>query len=359
MKLQISQFNPLRLSGFGMSPQILLIAKLTWIILLIEGFAHYLTEPFLPFFESLNILSSIPGYVIILKILFGACGLLLLTNVFPRVMCIILGVLVLLVNVQSEIYFRNHTTICGFVFLLGGLQGARESPIYIQWQMVIVYFGAWMNKQFDPDWWTGQFFEDWTHARLQFRAYIWAAGQLPDMWLSKFFSWASITTELVVGLGLCFRRFWKPALWLGLSFHLGTFVFMKGGTFGHFIQSLGVIYIAFLTWPKTKLEVSWEHNYLKWLRSLFVTTDFDHKINWTDSGSGIVVQWDEREEKGISAITSLLLYTPIFYWTFLILFSLFHHLLPWPLSFGLNGILVFFFFGLFGYAQLSSFRRKV
>jgi len=301
-------------------------------MLVIEQFPEYLDKPFLPFFDFLYSLGEIPGYGFLLKAVFYGAGLLLLFNRWPRIWAICLGILVLLANVQAEINFRNHSTICGFVLLLAGLQPAGQQPWLIRWQMVVVYLGAWLNKQLDPDWLDGSFFEFWTHERLQHSAYMYMASLLPAGWLSLLFSWVTIMSEFVVLIGLCIRKWWTPVLWIGLLFHLATFVFMKGNPFGHFLQSLGIAYLAFLTWPESSRVVHFSSGrwgiFFKFLQIL----DFDHVYLWRKNPdvSFLQVEMQQKDVTGMQALSEVLFYSSGFYWMILFVFSVCMHLLPWP-----------------------------
>ena len=328
----IRSFNPLRNTGTAMRPNTLLVAKLAFVILCADGFTGYLQKPFLPFFESLNHLGEIPGYTRLLKAAFLGGGILLLANRLVRPASILLGLVVLLANVQSQVNFRNHIVICGCALLLAGLQPAGQQPWLIRWQMVLVYLGAWLNKQTDPDWLDGKFFEYWTHANMQHGAYIYLAGLLPAYWLSTVLSWTTILSEFLVMLGLCFRRWWTAALWLGLLFHLATFIFTLGNPFGHFVQSLGVVYLSFLTWPEQQGTARLPAGPLaKVLQRL----DTDRVWNWKGKSDGGVpeVELGGKRLAGMAAIREILFYSTGFYWALLTSFEIFIHIFPWPWSF--------------------------
>lgn len=322
---------PWRDTGTAMKPQALLVAKMTFVMLCLERIDHYFHDPFLPFIPALDLLEGIPGYGWLLTATFLIAGLLLMTNRHVRPACVVLGLEVLLINVQAQVDFRNHMVICGGALLLAGLQPAGQEPWLIRWQMAIVYLGAWLNKQLDPDWLNGRFFEYWTHANLQHPIYTKMAAWFPKGWLSVFMSWSTIASEFLVMVGLMNPRWWSKALWLGIGFHLATFVFMFGDTFGHFIQSLGVVYLVFLTWPESKARVEACGGFARVLK----TMDGNDTCEWnlTPGACGIKWERDGAALRGIPAVAEILRYHNGFYWCLLLVFEACVHFIPWPARF--------------------------
>jgi len=342
-----------------MLPHTLMIAKMTWVLLVWEQFSHYLHEPFLPFFDSLYLLNQIPGYGLLLKLLFFGAGIALMLNRQVRTMSILLGLITLLANVQSEVNFRNHSTICGCALLLAGLTPPGKEPWLIRWQMVVVYLGAWLNKQLDPDWLDGSFFQYWTHAELKHSAYMYLAALLPGASLSILFSWTTILSEFAIMVGLAVRRWWCWALWMGALFHLATFVFMKGNPFGHFMQSLGIVYLAFITWPKARGTVRFGALINRiWIRMLRCW-DSEKQYDWTvyPSDPWLSLTTEGKQLIGLRALREILLHSPGFFWTVFILFQLLIHLLPWPEKFFTTFLLLLLAATPFALASLSDFLK--
>jgi hypothetical protein len=314
-----------------MKPQTLLVAKMTFVMLCLERIDRYFHDPFLPFIPALDLLGRIPGYGWLLTATFLIAGLLLMTNRHVRPACVVLGLVVLLINVQAQVDFRNHMVICGAVLLLAGLQPAGQEPWLIRWQMVIVYLGAWLNKQLDPDWLNGRFFEYWTHTNLQHPIYMKMAAWFPKGWLSVFMSWSTIASEFLVMVGLMNPRWWSKALWLGIGFHLATFVFMFGDTFGHFIQSLGVVYLVFLIWPETRAGVEASGRFARLIKSL----DGNRTCDWSIGTNHRGLTWKRGGtiHRGIPALAEILRYHNGFYWCLLLIFEACVHFIPWPARF--------------------------
>jgi len=329
---------PWRDTGTAMKPQTLLVAKMTFVMLCIERIDHYFHDPFLPFIPALDLLARIPGYGWLLTSVFLIAGFLLMTNRHVRAASVVLGLEVLLINVQAQVDFRNHMVVCGAALLLAGLQPAGQEPWLIRWQMVVVYLGAWLNKQLDPDWLNGRFFEYWTHANLQHPIYMKMSAWFPNGWLSVFMSWSTIASEFLVMVGLMNPRWWSKALWLGIGFHLATFIFMFGDTFGHFIQSLGVVYLVFLTWPESKAQVTASGRFARALNAL----DGNDTCAWNPAPGARAIKWerDGATLRGIPALAEILRYHNGFYWGLLLAFEACFHFIPWPARFPVTLVLL-------------------
>ncbi len=353
-------WNPLRVTGTVMRPNTLLIAKLMFVMLVVEAFPFKaLHEPFLPFIPWLEVFRGMPGYALATQLLFFAAGIAILFNRLVRLGSAVAGSLVLLSCLQSIPAFWNHTTICGCVLLLCGLQGRDEEPWFVRWQLVVVYLGAWLNKQLDPDWLDGTFFENWMTERQVHRLYLWIAAMLPHGWLALAFSWTTIASEFLVMIGFATRRWWTPALWLGLFFHVGTFVWLRGNTFGYFVQALAIAYLAFLNWPRSTIEVSWPSGgrWPVWLRTAFARLDADRQVRWVEAprdATTLEMRNDGRIIRGWAAVCDLLLYTPAFYWCFFGVFTLCTHALPhYPRFFASTALIA----GAFAFFAVPYFQR--
>lgn len=184
------------------------------------------------------------------------------------------------------------------------------------------------------------------------------AAVFPDRWLSIFFSWITILSELVIFVGLIVRRWWTWVIWIAILFHLGMFATLYGNTFGHFVQSLGITYLAFLTWPTQRRRVYLQSGSQSWMTGLLRRLDTEGLFQWTQ-GSGFnrfTVMSGDRKLEGIQAVCAILFYSPGFYWLVFILFSVFFHLFPWPLKFFSSLFLVFVCVGFFGWATLLDLR---
>ena len=77
----------------------------------------------------------------------------------------LLGMSLLLSVLASKAYYGNNKTFCGLMLVLASLHQPGQSPWMLRLQMVIVYFGAGLNKLLDPDWRSGVFWPSLLSAR--------------------------------------------------------------------------------------------------------------------------------------------------------------------------------------------------
>ena len=173
-------WNPLRCGGTALPPHLLLMAKLIALCLLLTNHVRLLTEPFLPFLPFFNYLPPVL-FQRTLQIVFVGAAVALLFNRSVRLSCFLLGFTIILGVLSSKAYYGNNKFFCGAILFLTSL----NVPWLLKAQMVIVYFGAGINKLFDPDWQSGQFFDHWAQVRLKHGLYITAASWLPPLLLGK------------------------------------------------------------------------------------------------------------------------------------------------------------------------------
>ncbi len=247
--------RPWRILGTSMSPNLLLMCKLLFLLLALHSFHKKVGDPFLPFISGLDAFNHYPGlFAGALQVGFFAGGLCLLFNVQVRVAAITLGVTVLLALVASKPGYRNHILISGCLLLLAGLHRRDEEPWMLSLQMAIIYFGAFLNKSLSPDWWSGQFMHNWMHNHLSNRYYEFFSPWFPGHSFAAAVSCGVIFSELVLAVLFLVRRWHHLAVLLTLAMH-GSFFFIVGRTpFGYFLESIVIAMLAFLHWPRAALR---------------------------------------------------------------------------------------------------------
>jgi len=235
-------------------------------------------------------------------------------NFRVRLFCIILGITLLIVALSSIISYRNGKVFCGFILLLSGLHKKGETPWLLRLQVGIVYFGSGLNKLFEPDWLSGQYFEHWMHHIMTHPKYILMASWLRPMTLSKTTSWLSIVIEFFICFGLFSRRYFILAAWTGILFHLGS-ILLTWTDFGIFGAAILSSYLVFIQWPD-KININYNartkhHNLLK---KIFRSIDFDDRFIWeADSTKKLSVKINQNFYTGFIALKKCILYSPIFY----------------------------------------------
>jgi len=274
-------WKPWRLSGTEMAPQVLLMNKLLFVLLLLHRFPAKLSGPFLPFLESLDHLPVSPDVLGFgLYVIFWIAGVLLLLNARVRVVSAVLGLVIIFFLLGSKPAFRNHLFICGCIFFLSALHKADERPWLIYLQMSVVYLGAGLNKLLDTDWHSGAFMHNWLFNARANPFYIAAEGWLPDMSLAILMSYVAIAIELTLAGLFLLNRTRSLAVWLAILFHWGLFILLRGENFGHFLEDILIVFIGFLSWPQLKtIDVKVNSRAPVWVR-------FSRVANW--------LNWDRQ-----------------------------------------------------------------
>lgn len=355
--MEIAQLNkhrlkPWSIEGTGMPPQVLLMSKLLYILLLCHGFLFDLNDPFIPFVSSLDYFNNMPGLIkFIVRVVFIVSGLFLLFNVKVRLNSLILGLVVIFGIVASKPLFRNHLFIVGCALFLAGLSDRDNAPVLIYWQMSLLYLATFLSKASDLDWWSGQFMHNWMNNAIENPYYLLINSILPGLWVAKLFSWSTIFLELIIGISLLTKKTRFFAVWTVILFHAFLFSFV-GHKFGFFVDDIFIILISFLAWPKNRTQAEYGENANKNVLSVMKFLDTDRLIVWNkmvpdQNNFWLKVQSEDEIKTNYRAMASLLLYSPGFY---MLLFSLNLmidlidiHLIRYILFLSMTWSLIFFF----------------
>lgn len=251
-------WNPLRIDGTGLEPNVLLAAKLIAFCLLATNYPQVCPdEPFLPFLPVLDALRApFPFRLITEAILIGS-ALALLFNRRVRVACLLLGGVIILGVAASKACYGNDKLFAGLFIFLAGLTRKGEEPWLLRWQLVIACAGAAINKWLDPDWLSGQFFSYWAGEKLEQPLFLAIASVIGAAWAGKLMWWSTMLVESALGVGFAFRRFWPAAIWLGVLYHCAM-TWFTGSTFSMFFYAMSASFLAVAAWPKRPLEVFYD-----------------------------------------------------------------------------------------------------
>ncbi len=247
--MNFKQYNPFYLFGTAMAPQLLLMVKLLTIGLISKGYFQLLPAPFLPFFSFFD---SIPPtlFQITIKLLFAMAALMLLFNIKVKWSCLIIGLVFLIGTLASKAYFSNGKFFCALIYTLTALNTNNKRPWLLQLQLVIIYFGSGLNKLFEVDWRTGQYFDHWLIHIRQSQIYHLLMEYIPSKWLALGFSWSTILLELIVlPVTLSIKKWHRVGVWLGMVFHSLAF-WISGLSFGIFFAGMLLSYLVFAIIPK-------------------------------------------------------------------------------------------------------------
>ena len=263
-----------------MLPNLLLMCKLLVILLLAHHFFNKIQDPFIPFIPAMDFFHSIPNtFKVILQCLLILSVITLFCNIYVRSSAIVIGCIVIIQILSSKPSFYNHNFICGCALVLSGLSSRNQPPYLLVFQLALVYLGASINKMCDIDWWSGAFMHTWLGEARENPFYLYVAHILPNMWFAKILSWTAISTEFLIAIMILTKKYRTFAIWFIIIFHTLLFT-ITSFRFGHFIESLAIILLAFLVWPKQIMEVYYNPNHLKVYRRIIAIIDLDKKIIW-------------------------------------------------------------------------------
>ncbi len=323
----MSNWNPLRCSGTVLPVPLLLMAKIVAISYML-GLDRVMPAPFLPFLTPLDAFAGSPQFALVLQVAFFLSGLLLVFNRWPRASAFMMGCAALTAVVSSKAYYGNNKLFAASLLLLTGLYHPRTGPWLLRLQLVIVYFGAGLNKVLDPDWHSGQFFHNWAGARLAQPLYLWANQFFPPLVLGKILCWSAFVTELGLAAAFLIPRVWPVAIWVSLLFHASLLEF-TGTTFNMFFYAMEAAVLAFVTWPRELIVIfDGDCGICNRIRAWMSRFDFDHAFSWRALQSGVGDRFslprpaleerlhlvaDSRVTSGFRACKLILLYHPAFY----------------------------------------------
>src|SRR5262249_43044921 len=287
--------------------------------------SHFL--PFLPFFDQIG--SPAAFHRVLVLVFLIAAGALFL-NWRMRAASTVLDLTILVSILASRPAFSNNLAYCGALLFLMGLQAPDREPRLLRLQVVLLYFGAGLNKLLDPDWRSGQFFEYWFGHVHSHAWYLTIAGHMPALLASKLMSWSSFSTELGLSVMLLFRRLYPLAIWVGLLFHTSMLV-MTDLTFRLYYVAVCASYLAFVAWPMKPLTVIYDSDcsLCTNAKRFYERIDLERRCNrffLQQSKNGqrfgtngpqlrrsICLTVAARQYRGFAALKMLLLYNPLTY----------------------------------------------
>jgi predicted DCC family thiol-disulfide oxidoreductase YuxK len=319
--------NPLKLTGAGLPPQVVLLCRLLALTLLLTNHQSQIQTPFLPF---LDILDALPPqlfqHTLQAALVIGSLALLFTNKI--RTFAAITGVAILLAVLSSRAYYGNNKTFAGLLLVLAALSNASGPPRLIQWQLALVYAGAGLNKILDPDWLSGQFFEHWATVRLENPVYIWLSSHLLPLVAGKIFCWSTITAELIIAGLILIPRFHPAVIW-GSGIFQASLLLFTGDPFNLFFYSMQATLFAFARWPEPHITVIWDGScgFCRATKEWFQKIDFDLILDWHPLQSNIGDQYGLAKPqlkqalyaagpgwllRGYSAVRRMIIHLPLF-----------------------------------------------
>lgn len=244
-----------------MPPLIVLMVRCVAVAILLKGYywGHYrgFLSPFAPFCPLFDLIPYKYGFMLLLT---GSFVISLFGVIFDgrrvRFWSFCAAALIFTGMLSTRFYFSNNKTFAGCLFFLASLMRKNDEPVFIRWQLVIMYFGAGLNKILTADWLNGIYFDYLLGELKPQEWYIWLQGMFPERWLGTGMAWATIVTEFTLAVLFLRRRWMAAGAWLAVYFH-GSALLMSQSDYGIFTASLFSSYLIVLGWPAwQKLKVS-------------------------------------------------------------------------------------------------------
>ncbi|WP_456438445.1 HTTM domain-containing protein [Psychroserpens sp.] len=309
--------RPFQFEGTKLHPNVLLMCKLLVILMTAHHFFFKIADPFIPFIPALDWFNEFPNvFKYSLKSIFALSAFALLFNIKVRTASIVIGLAVILNMLASIPLFANHTFICGCALFLAGLTNDKEPPYLLIFQLSLVYFGASINKFLEPDWWSGAFMDTWLGTARENPVYLYVSELLPELLLAKLLSYIAMFTEFAIAVLVLFKRTRNLTLWFIIIFHTSLFT-LTSFRFGHFIESLAIVLLAFLSIPKEQMIVHYKSQSLDKLKRFFKFLDRDKKQVWSplssENSHWLSLKTKDKTLYNHDALRDVLLYTPNFF----------------------------------------------
>ncbi len=341
-----------------MLPNILLMNKMLLVLLVFNNFYFLMNDPFLPFTKVLDAFTNYPSlFKNSLRICFLLFGTMLLFNIKTKLSSSILGLVIFLTLLASKLVFRNHLFIVGCIFFLSGLMTNKGLPWLLIIQVSLLYLSTSFNKMFEPDWWTGQFMDNWLAVAFENPIYIYISNLLPKLLFAKILSWSVILVEAVIGILVLLNKWRTLSVWLIIIFHLALFT-MVHEKFGHFLQDLFIILIAFLTWPRQIVPVRYQPEKSNNSRRLIQFLDWSQTFNWVKNtktkSNWLEVVYNDATKTNKVGYRSLITYSSGFYVMLFFIDLLESHLLTLT-DFSLLKFLIHFIYCVFLWSLVVIF----
>ena len=317
IKLNFLKLNPLCIAGTPLPPNLLLMSKITVLGLLLKGYAQSLPKiflPFLPFFDWLDeYMISGWRFQQMLEVIFVISAVMILLNVRARLSCFMLAMVIFTATLANQYYYSNNKIYCACMLLWAGLHISGARHFFLEWQIVLMYFGAGANKILEPDWLSGVYFDHWMKNIAHQPAYEFWASFLPPLMLGKLMGWMTIVTEFALSIGFLLRRLQPLSVWVGIVFHCGALI-LSGKDFQIYSIAILASYLTFIPWPK-EVKVSYDAKsfFGKYLKPIAAQLDADRLFQWQEADGELSVSTGEKVYYGFAAFKMVLWFLPAHY----------------------------------------------
>lgn len=304
-------WNPLRCDGGPLPIPYILLGKLLVIYVAFSrtpGASHSIA-PILPWLENLPAADSIRFG---LKLGIACAAMLVLFNRWFRPACLFIGGAALLILLWSRLNYSNNQAFVALLLILLGSAEFKNPGWGIRTTVVLLYFGAGLNKALEPEWQSGAFMAHLFGHRFDVPWYALLREVIGVETLSPLLSWSVIAIEfLLAALFLRFRtRTWGVIL--GCCFHGGMIV-ATGGALSHlFMFLMPTAYLAFLPWPESGQWRLIAHARVCAVLKFFdVDQSFNGETAPTDSSWIQLIRPGHTPNSGFLSLLLLTMYLPV------------------------------------------------
>jgi hypothetical protein len=342
-----------------MRPNLLLMAKLTWLLLVIGGFGRTLLGPYTP---AVGLFQAIPGESLLLSAGFWLGGFCLLLNRAVRGAAVITGSVVLLAPFESLPAWHPYAWVGGCVLVLAALQGSSENPRFLRWLLVVIHGAALLGAWQGAGWVQAALAEPWSPSDYLGSLPRRLDAHLAEGSLARGLRFASIGLCTVMTVGMMIPRLRRLAAWIALLFYAVVYLALGTSEVALFVGAVAIAQIAVIDWPRFIIVV-WPRScgWPLWLRVALDRYDFEGRTDWPrppDPDAELEAWFDLKPFTGARAVANLVLVFPVFYFGLLGLLAAIHALLPSWVGVPAN---VFIVLGLLGFsvaANLGSLRAR-
>lgn len=254
------------------------VARMMVIFLLwIRGMENIL-PPFLPFIEGLNLLRGQHWLFDLLDWVYWISLVMVFMGIRFRFFSLLIAFLIFFSILSSKLQFSNSFLYAGCIFLLVGIYKPGLEWIF-RVQIALLYIGAGLNKLFDPDWLSGQYFHYFFTEPYINQLYLNAAPFFPGKGLAVAISCAAIFTELALGIWAWINRKQLLLVLLINLFHFIMLLLTAGelSFIFHFLMAVSSYMI--LPWEEKKGTVIPYHESSR-VSEVLKFLDFDRFFEW-------------------------------------------------------------------------------
>lgn len=331
--VSLPRMNPARCWGADASAEVVLAAKLAWLLLVCGGVLARVGQTDLATADQLGVVPG--GLTWMFRLVFVATGVLLLVNQFVRPAATIAGACVVLAPLLSVANWRSHEWVCGMVLLLAGLETPGARPWLLRAQATLCLAAVACDQMGAIDWTTRATLEGWQVDRDAHALLGVLRSTLPAALLRLFAGWIVPASALAIGAALWVPVARQRAVWFACAWLIAGYVVVGTDEAAFFTLAVLVALLSFLEWPRESLAAHWPRacGWPMWLRIALDHYDFDRKTEWpfpANPDADLDVWTDGKHRIGRNAICALLLYFPLFHFAVFAAAVLLLLLLPQP-----------------------------